>query len=80
MGQGREGDPVPPIPGSGKPDWCYDQPSHRGTNRRFSGHVERTHGFEAEQIRIRLASAVADLLRWARENASGESVENHEAP
>lgn len=80
MGQGCEGEPTTSLSEMGKPDWCYDQPSHRGGSCRFSGHVERTHGFEAEQIRRRLASAVTDLLRWARENVSGETEEDHKNP
>lgn len=69
MEQASDDAEIEPASPSRPPAWCYAQPSKRGIDRTFSGHIDRIHGTEAEMARKRLAAATTDLLRWARESA-----------
>lgn len=80
MGQASDGETVTPFSRPGAPVWWYAQPSKRGIDRSFSGHIDRIHGVEAEQTRIRLAATITDLLHWACESTRGESEEDEQAP
>jgi len=53
--------------------WSYEQ-RFRGGRRHFTGEVTYIGGAEGERIRGELAAAIADLLRWARQQARPEQT------
>ena len=69
-----------PRTGSDQPVWWYGQLRKRGGDRRYSGHINHSHGTEAEQARAQLADVIRELLDWAAHQQSGDhSIEDGEA-
>jgi hypothetical protein len=69
-----------PRTGSDQPVWWYRQTRKRGGDRRYSGHVNHSHGAEAERARAQLADVIRELLDWAVNQQSGDhSIEDGEA-
>jgi hypothetical protein len=68
-----------PKTGFDQQAWWYYQGRKRGGDRRYSGHVNRIHGAEAERLRGELADVICDLLDWTARQSDDQSTEDGEA-
>lgn len=68
-----------PKTGLDQPVWWYDQQRKRGSDRRYSGHVNRIHGAEAERLRGQLTDVIGDLLDWTARQSNDQFTEDGEA-
>ncbi|MFC9250981.1 hypothetical protein [Amycolatopsis thailandensis] len=57
--------------------WYLDQP-FRGGRRRFVGEVTYVGGAEGQRVRREIASALASLLSWARQQATASGTSDTE--